>query len=91
MNGEYISIETLRIIQSLEKENKRLSTELEIEKDISDGMLETIDKAIELVKQRIKEVKNEELSYVEMTSKDYIIEQEELLKILRGDKNGNKK
>ena len=46
MNGEYISIETLRIIQSLENENKRLSTELEIEKDITDGMLETIDKAI---------------------------------------------
>ena len=41
-----------------------------------------IDKAIELVKQRIKEIKNEELSYVEMTSKDYIVEQEELLQIL---------
>ena len=47
-----------------------------------------IDKAIELVKQRIKEVKNEELSYVEMTSKDYIVEQEELLQILnKGESN----
>lgn len=30
-----------------DKEIKRLKKELEIEKDISDGMLETIDKAIE--------------------------------------------
>lgn len=32
-------------------ENERLKKELEIEKDISDGMLETIDKAIELIEK----------------------------------------
>ena len=79
MNGEYISIETLRIIQSLENENKRLSTELEIEKDISDGMLETIDKAIKYINYNYKQ--------------DYIAEgiYKDLLEILRGEENGNKK
>ena len=78
MNGEYISIETLRIIQSLENENKRLSTELEIEKDISDGMLETIDKAIEYIKN----------IPLQKGTENYRIK---LLEILRGDKNGNNK
>lgn len=80
MNGEYISIETLRVIQSLEQENKRLAEELEIEKDISDGMLETIDKAIEYIESRARK------AGVELMPREI-----ELLEILRGDENGNKK
>ena len=38
--------------QMLEKEIERLKKELEIEKDISDGMLETIDEAIEYIEER---------------------------------------
>ena len=38
--------------QMLEKEIERLKKELEIEKDISDGMLEARDKAIEYIEER---------------------------------------
>ena len=82
MNGEYISIETLRIIQSLEKENKRLSTELEIEKDISDGMLETIDKAIKYIEEAQGRDEDKESCSLYVPK---------LLKILRGEENGSKK
>ena len=82
MNGEYISIETLRIIQSLENENKRLSTELEIEKDISDVMLETIDKAIKYIEEAQKRDEDKESCSLYVPK---------LLEILRGDENGNKK
>ena len=37
------------------KEIERLKKELEIEKDISDGMLETIDEAIEYIEKNTKE------------------------------------
>lgn len=40
------------VIKEKDKEIDKLKKELEIEKDISDGMLETIDKAIEYIDRR---------------------------------------
>lgn len=48
------------ILTNYYKENERLKKELEIEKDISDGMLETIDKAIEYIDRRDIEWGSEE-------------------------------
>jgi len=61
----------------LNKETERLNKELEIEEDISNGMLETIDKAIEYINYNYKQ--------------DYIAEgiYKDLLEILRCDENGN--
>ena len=52
MNREDIKIANDNLYSAnkmLEKEIESLKKELEIEKDISEGMLETIDKAIEFI------------------------------------------
>lgn len=49
MNGEYISIDTAKKIEEQRQEIERLKKDLEIEKDMSDGMLETIGKAKEYI------------------------------------------
>lgn len=46
--------------EEYQQEIERLKKELEIEKDISDGMLETIDKAIEYIDRRDIEWGSEE-------------------------------
>ena len=49
MNKDKVINELLIKIAKLEYEVERLDKELEIEKDISDGMLETIEKAKEYI------------------------------------------
>ncbi len=61
------------VIEEKDKEIERLKKELEIEKDISDGMLETIDKAIELI----------EKDYIYIQHDTY----NKLLKILKKEEN----
>ena len=51
MNKDKVINELLIKIAKLEYEVERLDKELEIEKDISDGMLETIEKAIEYIEE----------------------------------------
>lgn len=51
MNGEYISIETARIMADIEKENKMLIEALEINHKIIDKYEERINKAIEYIDQ----------------------------------------
>ena len=72
MNGEYISIETARITQELEKENKKLQ--------------ERIDKAIEYILENEEPIKlgeHEHFAFYRFQLDDT----EELLNILQGDNN----
>ena len=70
-----------KLIKEKDKEIKRLKKELEIEKDISDGMLETIDKAIEYIES---DYILEEVGI----NKSYItIDKEKLLEILKKEEN----
>ena len=63
-----------------QEEIERLKKELEIEKDISDGMLETIEKAKDYIKEHIR-IDDEYPDYMEMLLEEY----KELLEILKGE------
>ena len=49
---EFLNMNCDDKIKEQQEEIERLKKELEIEKDISDGMLEAIDKAIEYIEER---------------------------------------
>jgi hypothetical protein len=54
---------------------------------------EIIDKAIDLLEKRIEKVEEESdewSSYVEMKDEEYIVEQKEILNILKGDDNNER-
>ena len=74
MNGEYISIETARIMADIEKENKVLIEALEINHKIIDKYEERINKAVEY----IKDTTNLDNTYADN------INIEKLLNILKG-------
>lgn len=59
------------------KEIERLKKELEIEKDISDGMLETIDKTIKYIERLIPD--DEYMGYLQFTNGD----RDNILEILK--------
>lgn len=67
-------------IAKLEYEVERLNKELEIEKDISDDMLETIDKAIEFIYENAYDEERENCI------DDLWGEIPKLLKILKGER-----
>lgn len=66
----------------LQEEIERLKKELEIEKDISDGMLETIDEAIEYIEKHTKEgiIKDKKYFYSPEQAQD-------ILEILKKEEN----
>ena len=77
---EELQINGLRQETLFKLEIERLNKELEIEKDISDGMLETIEKAKDYIKEHIR-IDDEYPDYMEMLLEEY----KELLEILKGE------
>lgn len=74
-------------ISQLKEENEQLKERLRNEEEIARAYLnieETLDKAIELIKDRLEYVEMEELSWIEMPYEDYIEEYNKLLEILGG-------
>lgn len=79
----YLDCETaFDLLRSQFKEIERLKKELEIEKDISDGMLETIDEAIEYIEKHTKEgiIKDKKYFYSPEQAQD-------ILEILKKEEN----